>query len=231
MLLTKRDRNKIFEVIVSYELDPVEFDLQDTGKKVTITHSSGSTFTVSLRLINLAVAEFSAGGGKYHLRANVPDGMNETSSVPSMDMVIDKIRDWLDTIRLTVGVPDYWAEIQGGRDLVADIQRTDSGNMSFTEDEQRQIAAQIQEVKKQVTEQFELTDEQIAHIDERLDEAAEAAERMGRKDWLLLFGGTVFNLIVTDTVTPSVAGHIFTTVVHGLIHLFTGAGGPPQILA
>ena len=53
---------------------------------------------------------------------------------------------------------------------------------------------------------------------------------MGRKDWLLLFGGTVFNLIVTDTVTPSVAGQIFTTVVHGLIHLFTGAGGPPQIL-
>ena len=77
----------------------------------------------------------------------------------------------------------------------------------------------------------ELTAEQIEHIDARLDEAEEASKRIGRKDWLLLFGGTILNLIVTDTVTPSVAGHIFTTVVHGLIHLFTGAGGPPQILA
>jgi hypothetical protein len=91
------------------------------------------------------------------------------------------------------------------------------------------FVAQLQVIKRSVAEKFELTNEQIAHIDERLDEAAEASKRMGRKDWLLLFGGTVFNLIVTDTVTPGVAGHIFTMVVQGIAHLF--GGGPPQILA
>jgi hypothetical protein len=46
----------------------------------------------------------------------------------------------------------------------------------------------LEAVKEHVKEQFDLTDEQIAHIDERLDEAAEAAERIGRKDWRLLEG-------------------------------------------
>ena len=78
-------------------------------------------------------------------------------------------------------------------------------------------------------ERFDLTSEQIARVEKRLDEAAEASERMGRKDWILLFGGTILNLIVTDTLTPSVAGHIFTMTIHGLIHLFTGGSVPPQI--
>lgn len=52
---------------------------------------------------------------------------------------------------------------------------------------------------------------------------------MGRKDWLLLFSGTIFTLIVTDIVTPGVAEHIFTMVIQGIAHLF--GGPPPQILA
>ena len=122
--------------------------------------------------------------------------------------------------------------IRGDMKLIIEIQNNeDSGNTPFTNDEQDEIVAKLQAIKNFVAKNFQLTAEQIAHVEERLAEAAEATERMGRKDWLLLFGGTIFNLIVTDTITPGVAGHIFTTVVQGLIHLFTGAGGPPQILA
>lgn len=49
------------------------------------------------------------------------------------------------------------------------------------------------------------------------------------KDWLLLFGGSVLSLILTDIVTPRVAEHIFTMVIHGLSHLFAGGNEPPQI--
>jgi hypothetical protein len=48
MMLTKRDRNKIYEAVVSHSLDPAEFDLQDTGKEVSISQNSGSTFVFSL---------------------------------------------------------------------------------------------------------------------------------------------------------------------------------------
>ena len=70
----------------------------------------------------------------------------------------------------------------------------------------------------------------MERIEERLDEAAEASKRMGRKDWLLLFSGIIFTLIIAGTVTPDVADHIFTAAINGLIHLFTGGSEPPRIL-
>ncbi len=162
----------------------------------------------------------------YSVKAVMENGQEAQYESLMWDAVEQVTRDWVRQVKKQ----NIWTGNEEAKDAFTAAQGERAGNAPFTKDEQRQIAAQLQGVKEQLKEQFELTSEQIAHIDEKLDEAAEAAERMGRKDWLLLFGGTVFNLIVTDTVTPSVAGQIFTTVVHGLIHLFTGAGGPPQIL-
>jgi hypothetical protein len=160
------------------------------------------------------------------------DYADETSKIPGdFDNIMLYLTDWANDVRSIIETPDFWEDLRGSRELIADIQHGDTGNAAFTQDEQKQIADQLQEIKGQLREQFGLTTEQLAQIEERLDEAAEASTRIGRKDWLLLFGGTILNLIVTDTITPGVAGHIFRTVVQGVIHLFTGAGGPPQILA
>jgi hypothetical protein len=102
-------------------------------------------------------------------------------------------------------------------------------NTPFTEDEQRQIAAQLQKVRKQIGEQFELTGEQLEQINEKLDEATEASTRMGRKDWLIYTLGTITALIITATVAAPVGEHIFNLIIHALGHLFTGGREPPQI--
>jgi hypothetical protein len=51
-------------------------------------------------------------------------------------------------------VPDFWEELKSRRQLLAEIQQ-ESGNTPFTFVEQRQIAAQLEEIKRQVREQFE----------------------------------------------------------------------------
>lgn len=109
------------------------------------------------------------------------------------------------------------------------IQHQEKANTPFTRDEQGQIAAQVLAIKRQLAEQFELSSEQIAQVDEKLDEVAEAGTRMARKDWLVYFLGTVTALIITATVTAGVGEHIFTMVIHALGHLFTGGSAPPQI--
>ena len=58
-----------------------------------------------------------------------------------------------------------------------------------------------------------------------LEHAEKASRRMGRKDWITLFNGAVFSLILTDTITPDTAQHIILMAVHGISHLF-GIGGP-----
>jgi hypothetical protein len=48
MMLNKRERNKIYEAIMKSNIDPAEFDLEDTGSRVIVSHNSGSTFEFSL---------------------------------------------------------------------------------------------------------------------------------------------------------------------------------------
>ena len=66
-------------------------------------------------------------------------------------------------------------------------------------------------------------------MDARLGQAEQASRRLGRKDWLMLFNGAVFSLILTDLITPQTAQQVIMLTVHGLGHLF-GIGAPPPHL-
>jgi hypothetical protein len=162
MMLNKRERNKIYEGIAGRGLDPAEFDLEDTGNKVMITHNSGSTFEFSLTEEARDKIDFSTMAvvgteirRSYDMKVSVAEGINETDTTSTIDFVISNyIPSWLREIKATVGVPDYWAELKRSRESIAVIQRGDFANTPFTLTEQRQIAAQFEEVKKQVRELY-----------------------------------------------------------------------------
>jgi hypothetical protein len=230
MKLTKIERNKIYEAIAGSGADPNEFDLRERSTEVVITHSSGSTFRFRQEWFGGSYA-FAAGGYQaYKVSAVVKDGRDLKQSIEeTFDQLIAVISRWADEVGRTVEAPDLWAEMRQGGRLISDIQETASENTPFTEDEQRQIAAQLQVIKKQVREQFELTSEQIVQVDKRLDEAAEGSKHMGRKDWFIYFLGTITALIITATVVAGVGEHIFAEVIQGIAHLFTGGKEPPPI--
>jgi hypothetical protein len=117
--------------------------------------------------------------------------------------------------------------LKRGQESIAVIRRDDFGNTPFTEDEQRQISAQLQEIKDQL-ENFQLSGKRMTQVQQRLDKLEDASHHLGRKDWLIIVITTISPLVVGDIVTPGVARHIFTMIINGLIHLF--GGGPPQIL-
>lgn len=102
----------------------------------------------------------------------------------------------------------------------------DLGNAIFTVTEQAAISNELQEIKEYIKKTYSLSDKQMSFISERLDEAEKASQRIGRKDWLLLFSGTILTLILTDLITPDVAQHVFVMALHALRHLF-GGGAPP----
>ena len=85
----------------------------------------------------------------------------------------------------------------------------------------------MKEIGEAVRETFELTAEQSKHIDEKFEEAEEAARRMGRKGWGMFFGGALLSLILSDTITPAIMGDILMMVQYGIGHLFMG--GPPLV--
>lgn len=225
MALTKLERNEIFRAIAASSLDPDECTLNQNDNEVLITHTnSGSTFKFTF-----------VGTGHvdiYAVQSDVVDGHHlRFQTAYEIDSVTPFITEWAEEARVTFDTPDLWAEMRRSRELIAATQRADFSNAPFTQDEQQQIAALLQEIKKQVSEQFELTNEQMAQVNEKLDELSEASTRMGRKDWLIIALGTIAALIITATVLPGIGEHILAMIIHGLGHLFTGGNEPPRILA
>jgi len=230
MMLTKLERNRIYETIRRSGLDPAEFDLEGAGRNVTITHTSGSTFEINQRSPVTKILQYMGILGRYKTIAAASDDLDELGTADSIDEIITHLSSWLEAILLSVGMPDLWEEMRRGGELITDIQKANSDNTSFTEDEQGKIAAHLQEITKQLKEQFELTSEQAKRIDEWRDEVVEASTRMGRKDWIVYVLGTITALTIAATVPAGLGEHIFTMVIHALGYLFTGGSEPPQIL-
>lgn len=127
-------------------------------------------------------------------------------------------------------MPDLWAlgYDPEAASLVAAAEDSDD-NRPFTTAEQAEIASQIRAIKESMRQHSELTSEQLNRIEARLDDAEEASHRLGRKDWIMLFAGGVFALILADAIPPDIAHQIFTGVVHGLSHLFASGHIPGML--
>ena len=125
--------------------------------------------------------------------------------------------------------PDLWAQLRQSKALIAEQQQF--ANTPFTEPEQSEISSQIQRVKEYIQATCELTAEQLAVVEDRLDHAEQASHRIGRKDWLMLFNGALFSLVLTDLVPPQPVQHILWMTFRGLAHLFVGIGGGPPSLS
>lgn len=145
--------------------------------------------------------------------------------------LMDIFAGWAQDLRYeSDDTPDLWAELQQVPDVLTAAQAAGAGNAPFTPGEQAEIARRLDEVKQLVRQNFELTEDQLAAIDQRLDDAEEAAKHTGRKAWVYMFYGAVVSTFMTDEIPPHVIQTIVTTVLHGIGHLF-GVGGPPPMIS
>lgn len=216
MQLKKSERNLIFQALVEAGIDPATCELS-IGEKLVLTHpSSNSSF------IAACGTGHSYFWGEICVGEDPPDEFNRAT----WDNVAGYAHQWAKDVAQYVGTPDLWADLQGAKEVLGAGQHEAMENTPFTPAEQAEITRVIRQIKASLKENTELTAKQLSRIEDRLDEAEEASRRIGRKDWLLLFSGTIFTLIVTDCLTPDVAQQVLMVTLHGLSHLFLGGIKP-----
>ncbi|HEY1919321.1 MAG TPA: hypothetical protein VGH27_27440 [Streptosporangiaceae bacterium] len=229
MKLTKRERNTIFEVLEMEGLAPADCELgkqveavgPDKIERFALRHMpSGSSVMISNRTV---------GQLGWWVVSDVTDGPRLESVGAHWDNVLQHIAQWAEGVVYVAETPDLWAELQQVPEVLAAAQTAEASNTPFTATELTEISGRLDEIKSLVRERFDLTSEQLYAIDQRLDEVKEASGRLGRKDWLMVFYGSLVSVFVTDAVPPSVIQTILSVVVHGIAHLF-GIGGPPPII-
>jgi hypothetical protein len=78
------------------------------------------------------------------------------------------------------------------------------------------VSRRLREIPAQIRERFDLSDDQVSGIEQKLDDLIDASQRVGRKDWLVLLYGAAWGMVVNDSVPPHVVQSIITTVVTSL---------------
>jgi hypothetical protein len=225
--LIKRQRNEIFEVLREHGIDP-----QDC----TLTRDDDNDYPGRTRVVIVhkpTGSEFNILGdqnGGYRGFMTVGDADQGSRSVSDWSELLHIFDAWAGELSYEADTPDLWAELQQVSDVLTAEQVAEASNAPFTPDEQAEITRRLDEIKHLVREKFELTDDQLAAIDQRMDDAEEAAEHTGRKTWLYTFYGAVMSTVMTDEIPPHVIQTIVSTVLHGIGHLF-GLGGSPPIIS
>lgn len=208
--LTKKQRNALYDQIVTAGLDPARCDFADDEQDVRLTHGpTGSLFSAQLHKYE-----------GYTVRKSIGDEPAEQFFEPAWSAVLSSAGIWAEGVEEFTKAPDLWAELQREKKFLSGDEYESASNAPFSAAEQSRIAAQLRGVKDYLAGRYPLSDEEISEVEVRLDEVAAAARRAGRKDWLLMFYGVMFTLIVTALLPPGAVQRITAMVSHGLGDLF-----------
>ena len=208
--LTKKQRNALYDQIVTAGLDPARCDFADDEQDVRLTHNpTGSIFSAQLHKYE-----------GYTVRKSIGDEPAEQFFEPTWSAVVNSATVWAESVEEFMKVPDLWAELRREKKFLSGDEYDSANNAPFSAAEQSRIGGQLREIKDYLADRYPLSDEEISEVEVRLDEVAAAARRVGRKDWLLMFYGVMFTLIVTALLPPDTVQRMMAVVSHGLGDLF-----------
>jgi hypothetical protein len=103
--------------------------------------------------------------------------------------------------------------------------------VSFTAEEQAEIAGVFAQIRRQVNERYSLSGEQQVSTGHKLDDLLDASKGLGRKDWMTILLSAGFGMVFTDLIPTDVVQHVVGLAVRGIAHLFGVDLTPLTILA
>lgn len=107
--------------------------------------------------------------------------------------------------------------------LAAGFVDQDQSNANFSADERKHIELSVRAIFVEISNRSDVTPEQLAFLERKLDDMQAASERMGRKDWINLALGTLSSVVVTAALDPEAAKALFQAADSALSWLFPGA--------
>jgi hypothetical protein len=154
------------------------------------------------------------------------EGFITSASARSAYQWDNEIKKWIDILRREIDTPDLWTSIVSGQSSVMQATATASENTPFTPPERAQVIIFLGEIRTYIQTNAGLSPDKFSIVIEKLAYLEQAADRMGRKDWLNLFLGVLFSMAMQVAMEKSVfqdllsvAGHLFRQFLRHIILL------------
>lgn len=196
--LMASQRNDILWAIQNVGFDPSAFEWKKVNRKHSqfekapkLVYRGSSFYFLFESSPPNHIAEFSPGADHPH----------ERQVSGSWQGQIVCVHRWLEYLRREVEAPDLWGAVAQGAALLGGSTEPGSANTSLTASERAQIAASLNELKDYAVATYELTAEQTAGFEGKVDYLIEASNRLGRKDWINLAMGLLLSQAVSGALS------------------------------
>jgi hypothetical protein len=206
--IMKSQKDSVFGLIQRHGMSPEEFEwaevdsmvLPSAGVRVSrIAHKpSGYFFQFDRGVTNSFYCYFSPGS----------NSQVEGSPAMSWDDQIQLVDFWLRYLAREIESPDFWTTIASEKAL-SKASNNQTENTAFSAEEVHKIHESLDEIKKSLISLQSFSPEQRQYLDNNFDYLKNAAKRMGRKDWMILFVGQLFNTALMLALNPSIAQNLF----------------------
>jgi hypothetical protein len=207
--LSRTKRNAVFGRIQNLELDPAQFE----WLTVLGTHS----WAVAAIRHRPSQHFFVFDGGHEHgdheppvfLGISSPGrrGLIDKVECANWESLLQLVNGWLLLVKCEAEAPDLWQAVASETAIFGAAAEPD--NSPFTPEQQRLIAARIDEIEQYLVNVAPLNEAEAARAHRRFDYLKEAATRVGRQDWLNITISALFGVALEAALPPEQVREFF----------------------
>jgi len=212
MELLRSQTNALFELIEKAGLFPPMFTLEDYSNNKYTTPSTRIIHNSSKYFFSINAYASESGYDVYYY--DFKPGLNRIAASGlevEWEPITKLFEEWLTALKKEIDIPDKWKRLQEG---IPDFKlAADDVAGRFSYEDVILIETKVRLLKEKIKE-IPLTAEQSNALDKKLDQCIELAKTSNKFDWASYFIGVITNIIITLSVTPGNAKHIWEAVKH-----------------
>jgi hypothetical protein len=213
-VLSRSQRNDIFEMIRGHKLDPADFEW-------SIRTEGWQVIEVVLHRPTSAYIEISAANeGGFWLAWWPHSGQSrQCKDANHWQLALGIVNVWLDAVHKDHTAPDLWGELAKGQAIPAAARKTEYEG-KFSSEELKLLEAGLEDIERYISATQPLDPPSKQQVHKRFEYLLDAAKHGARKvDWLNIFVGVVIGLVTEGLLDARVYGAIMThatTVLHAV---------------
>jgi len=195
-LLLPTQKNKVFEAIQTIGLSPEDFDWREDKSHHLANHAVSTVFRKhSEYYFCFDAAERADGISQYFGYSPGNSSFVERGWTSTPDFIFN-VKEWLKNLQRETEAPDLWRALAEESAMIQGMPGTESANTLFTPEEQQKVKAALNEIKAYMCQLQKFSLEQQQVIEANFNYLIDATNRVGRKDWKVIFLGTLISTAI-----------------------------------
>ncbi len=221
-LLLQTHMNEVHDAIVTYELDPSEFQWKEVELQGDGLGLYGQSAGIVSRLVHIPTSYSCTFDMRDPFWVIIIPGRNkprEHEEVEDWEGYRSWFNAWLYWVKEQDEAPDLWAKYVGVEKLASAIDSSSQDKLS--DPEQEEFKKGMEQIQTHLIELVEGSEKQ-QHIRNQVEYLVEAAKHQTRKDLGNIVLGTLMSTALTLGITSEQANGLFRLAGSCLYSLFSG---------